>query len=821
MQPLTPRTGPRLVAMATLSLLGVAALLATGCEDTRTLPGEADPTTDTVVGIEDALEPTVDTADPVELDTETPSDATADASDSGPSDTEVDGRDPEDAEPRDTADAPEVDAERDVTEPPDLPPLAPRACTAEFTFVSPPGTTSVSVPGEANAWDTSGWSLTDDDGDGIWTGSFDTSALAPGGYAYKLHINATDWIFDPSTTLRKFDGDFENSMFYVDDCALPSFEVESVEVDAASGGLDVVVAVRDGVSAAGLNDASASVQAHFQEVLGGSGPYDAQWDADSQRFYISASGLAAGKHTLTFSIGNSAGTAEPLWLPVWLETSPFDWRDSVLYFAFVDRFRDGLPMSAPSCAPEGNLANWIGGDWVGLRQKVEEGYFDELGVTAIWINAPNDNPDSCMGGDLPGVSYTAYHGYFPSSNTEAEERFGGLQALRDFIEAAHARGIRVIADLVLNHVHDSHPLVSSQPDWFNPTCQCGVECDWNELPEVCWFQSYLPDYDFRVHAASELASEMAVFWAREADLDGYRVDAVKHVHIHALNTLRYKLDRLAEPSGSHFYTVGETFVGDWGGGGGSEETLIKKYVAPTLLDGQFDFPLYWKMVRGFARYSEPLSSVGNYLLESENYYGSQSIMSTFLGNHDIPRFSSHADGHFADEWGNGSKELWLSGPPGQASNPVVYERLRLGFSFLFCITGVPLIYYGDEIGLAGAGDPDNRRAMPWEGWTAEQTATRSHIGELATIRRNHPALARGTTKLLAATDDTLVVERTWAGQSVVCAFNRSDAPADFSVIPPSAWSGAAPTDALGSAAITGTSPLSFTLPPRSAAIMAP
>ena len=82
-----------------------------------------------------------------------------------------------------------------------------------------------------------------------------------------------------------------------------------------------------------------------------------------------------------------------------------------------------------------------------------------------------DNPEGCFGRSIPDQLYTSYHGYFPTSYTEVEERHGTLEDLKEMVAAAHSKGIRVIADLVLNHVHDTHPLyeersrreVSSRP----------------------------------------------------------------------------------------------------------------------------------------------------------------------------------------------------------------------------------------------------------------------------------------------------------------------------------------------------------------------
>src|SRR5262249_36055616 len=99
----------------------------------------------------------------------------------------------------------------------------------------------------------------------------------------------------------------------------------------------------------------------------------------------------------------------------------YDWRDAVLYFVFVDRFLDGNPanndpVSAAGLKPP---ANWQGGDWAGVTQKIKEGYFNSLGVNALWLSVPVDNSDGTGVGD-DGELYTAYHGYWPRDLQKTE-----------------------------------------------------------------------------------------------------------------------------------------------------------------------------------------------------------------------------------------------------------------------------------------------------------------------------------------------------------------------------------------------------------------
>jgi glycosidase len=134
-------------------------------------------------------------------------------------------------------------------------------------------------------------------------------------------------------------------------------------------------------------------------------------------------------------------------------------------------------------------------------------------------------------------------------------------------------------------------------------------------------------------------------------------------------------------------------------------------------------------------------------------------MCGFMGNHDVPRFLSHAAGDIGDMWGNGSKEQGFYDPPGQPAGETPYLKARLAFGLLLTLPGIPLIYYGDEIGLAGAGDPDNRRVMPWNGLTPHQEALRAAVSVLGGLRRDLPALRRGTLDVVMAQPDLIVFRR--------------------------------------------------------------
>jgi len=641
-----------------------------------------------------------------------------------------------------------------------------RDCNLYFSLDAP-GETSVALAGEFTDWAAGELPLEDPDGDGIWELTLDAAALPPGSYGYKFHTGSDLWIMDPSNPLSKWVDEVENSKLAVPDCAVPELRLTALDVDAAAGTVGVVVAALD--TPYGVDPDTASVLVDGEQMS------SVPFDPVTNLFDVQLSGLTRGsKVTLRFAAGNAAGPAEELILPVWIEDEgEWSWRDSVIYFAFTDRFADGADDHDDGlpCAPD-HLANWKAGDWPGITQKIEEGYFDGLGVNVIWISPPYDNPAECMDGNLEGELYTAYHGYFPVSLTEPEERFGDMDDLRALTGAAHARGIRVIADLVANHVYWSAEIYQEhQGDgWFHDYTPCAPAWD---NPVECWFQSYMPDWDHTVDPVVELVTDSAVYWAREADLDGFRVDAVKHMQHNFSRTLRWKLDRALAHGTHRFYLVGETFMGEWGGGDGLAETVIKEYVNPWELDGQFDFPMYWALLEAAGRDEADFADLGQFLTDSHGYYGADSLMCSFIGNHDVPRFASHAAGQIDDLWGNGSSEQGWYDPPVQPVNPEAYLRTGLAFGLMMTLPEIPLIYYGDEIGLAGAGDPDNRRVMPWTGLSEDQEALRAGIQVLGGLRRELAPLRRGDLGVTLAEPDLLVFERIYDGEVVVVAASRS------------------------------------------------
>ena len=177
-----------------------------------------------------------------------------------------------------------------------------------------------------------------------------------------------------------------------------------------------------------------------------------------------------------------------------------------------------------------------------------------------------------------------------------------------------------------------------------------------------------------------------------------------------------------------------------------------------------------------------LAAVAN---DSRRYYGSHHSMGNITGNQDRPRFISLADGSLADgedmKQAGWDRDIQVQGPQG-------YQRLLNLTAFMMAVPGVPVIYYGDEIGMPGANDPDNRRMMRFSSGlqgskTALTPAEKQHkdrVSKAAHLRQSHMALLYGDTRIVAQDDQHLVVERRYFDQVVWILFNQSSEPWSYS-----------------------------------------
>jgi glycosidase len=446
-----------------------------------------------------------------------------------------------------------------------------------------------------------------------------------------------------------------------------------------------------------------------------------------------------------------------------------DLEKTVMYFAFVDRFYNAdssndRPLKHPQVTEK---TNFQGGDIAGITSKIKDGYFDSLGCNAIWISPISANPKGAWG-DFPDpkVKFSAYHGYWPVSNILIDRRFGNAAQLRTMLNAAHSKNNNVYLDYVAHHVHKEHPIYKLHPDWVTPLYlpdgRMNTEL-WDEQRLTTWFDTFLPTLDLGKPEIAAYMVDSALYWLREFEFDGFRHDATKHIPDNFTRLLTSKIRTEIEPMRKRrMYQIGETY--------GSPE-LIGSYLGQGLLDAQFDFNLYDAMLRTFAQGSS-LQSLVKEQKKSIEKYGSHHLMGNISGNQDKPRFMSWADGSLtADMSWNELKKIGHTRDLPLKSD-TAYSKFLHFYTWLFSSPGIPVIYYGDEIGMTGANDPGNRNMMQFSGLNSKQAELKRKVSELAKIRTGSMALCYGDYNIVSASDSQVLICRRYLNEMAVIAINQ-------------------------------------------------
>lgn len=438
------------------------------------------------------------------------------------------------------------------------------------------------------------------------------------------------------------------------------------------------------------------------------------------------------------------------------QLGPNDWHSSIMYFMMIDRFYDGD--SANNSIVNDSLilpkAQYYGGDIKGIIQKIKNGYFQKLGVNTIWISPITQNPLDAWGQfENPNTKFSGYHGYWPVTSTSPDQRLGSGQDVREMLSVAHKNGLKVLLDYVANHVHEQHNVYKNHPDWVTPLYLPDGTMNtekWDEYRLTTWFDTFLPTLNLENQKIADFMIDSAIFWIDKYDFDGFRHDATKHIPLNFWRSLNKKVKLISQKKGKYIYQIGETY--------GSHD-LINSYINSGMLDAQFDFNLYDNALPVFALKSEDMRRLGDALMSSIANYGYHHLMGNITGNQDKPRFISYADGtlDFETPWMEYKRIGWTQDI--QVQDTLAYKKLALFHAFNMTIPGIPIIYYGDEYGLPGAGDPDNRRMMQFENLKDREESLRQETKGLITTRLSNMALLYGDLQIIENTVNTLTYKR--------------------------------------------------------------
>jgi len=396
------------------------------------------------------------------------------------------------------------------------------------------------------------------------------------------------------------------------------------------------------------------------------------------------------------------------------------WEDEVVYFVLTDRFVNGDPTNDgdATCTDPAGPRVFHGGDLQGLTQSLE--YIADLGASTIWIT-PVQRQVGRRG------TRCGYHGYWSDledpDDGEIEARLGGAPALTALLDAMHARGMRLMMDVVVNHVGYDARLTRTRPEWFHSPTTCmslgdpTVSCPIYGLPDLAQERPEVSSY--LVAQTESLASRFA--------FDALRVDTVKHVPVSFFADAWLPAVHAGRPD---TYVIGELF----------DDSSLAPFDAyyDAGFDGLFDFPLRRALIDGIARRGS-LNDVATAIQAPIDRWGIERarLRGTMIDNHDVARFLSDCS----------------EGMPIEEQR----ERLAMALGVIFTSPGIPHLYYGTELGMLGSSnsDDDNRRDLP--GWALGPTPwpdspmhhlpapARAHeiVRSLASLRAAHAALRRG------------------------------------------------------------------------------
>jgi glycosidase len=446
-----------------------------------------------------------------------------------------------------------------------------------------------------------------------------------------------------------------------------------------------------------------------------------------------------------------------------------------VYFVMTDRFSDGNPSNNGDGYDPTDIGYWHGGDFQGLTEKLP--YIADLGVSALWITPPFKQQS------IQGNS-SAYHGYWALDFMTVDPHLGTETEFKKLVSTAHSMGLKVFIDVVANHTADVISYKDGKPyipagkeNIKNPAFLNDINNYHNAGDSTFEGESSLIGDFFGL---DDLATEKPVvvkgfidiwsYWIREFDIDGMRIDTFKHVNPEFWKAVIPAIQKVALEKGKKTFPIfGE--VAD-----GSPQTL-STYVASGQTPSVLDFGFNEQVSRYVGRYgtADRLASLFNaddlYTTSKSSAYG----LATFLGNHDMGRIGTIIYNNASD------KESAL-------------KKAIIAQSMLLLLRGGPVIYYGDEKGMTGAGGDKLARQNMFktqvESWKWEPRIGSDPIGEgnsfdtpnqianeikaIQGVIAKNPALRSGTQQTLFAQGQLYAASRYGDGQEYVVAFNTND-----------------------------------------------
>ena len=431
-------------------------------------------------------------------------------------------------------------------------------------------------------------------------------------------------------------------------------------------------------------------------------------------------------------------------------TNKVNFSTDVIYQVVTDRFHDGNAINNPtgnlfdgSCS---NLKKYCGGDWQGIIDKLNNGYFTDLGITALWLSPPVENIFAVL--NDPAGS-TSYHGYWARDFKKTNPYFGTFTEFDTLIQTAHAKDIKVIIDFAPNHTSpasETDPTYAENGKLYDDGTPVGAYTgdtmqyfhhnggtDFSTIEDGIYRNLFdLADFNHQNSAIDDYLRTAIKLWL-DRGVDGIRVDAVKHM---PTGWQKSWMDTVYDHA--PVFSFGEWFLGTNEVDPSNHEFANESGMS--LLDFRFG-----QTVREvFRDRTDTMYDLHNMIMDTANAYDEVADQVTFIDNHDMDRFHETSANQ---------------------------RRTEQAVAFTLTSRGVPAIYYGTEQYMTGNGDPNNRARMS----SFSKTTTAFQVVQaLAPLRKSNPALAYGTTVERWINNDVYVYEREFGNNVVLVAINRSE-----------------------------------------------
>lgn len=403
-----------------------------------------------------------------------------------------------------------------------------------------------------------------------------------------------------------------------------------------------------------------------------------------------------------------------------------------------------------------------GGDLQGIINHLN--YIKDLGMTAIWLTPVMEN----------NQEYESYHGYAITNHYKIDPRIGNIELYKLFVNTSHSKGVKVVKDIVLNHIGDKHYLYTNPPDsdcfnyWENFTRTSyrattlmdpyATETDINIFKNA-WFDTHMPDINHNNEIMANYLIQNCIWWIEETQIDAFRIDT----YAYSDQKFMAELTRRIFMEYPGFGMFGETWVHGQGIQSWFSSGIKQNKTINSLLPGTTDFQWYYAVNETLTTKQSWTGGVSRlyYTLVQDYLYESPESNVIFLDNHDLSRFYSIVNEDF--------------------------NKFRSGLILLSTMRGIPMLYYGTEILMKNYADPDGkvREDFPggWENDKANafknelsqnQQEALNLVKKLTKLRLKHNALRTGEFKHFVPLNDIYVYFRYNDKEKFMVVLNTGD-----------------------------------------------